>query len=108
MTTGTEGIGWHCTDHLTTVCPADCPNTKDLPRGTGSKPANTLSTVVRGRMAVCDVVFHQGMKDQANVFPNLILLVKLEDAQMLDSDAQIPSGTPPDGQIVQVTFTMEW
>lgn len=80
----------------------------DSKQEAGESRPNQLSIQARGRLVLCDVVFHQDIRSKDNVFPNLILLVKIEDAQVLGSDATLPGGTSPDGQIVVVNLKLEW
>lgn len=67
---------------------------------------NVLEISFVGRLVLSDVVMHQTMKDQPNVFPNLIILAKLEDAQTQGSVFQ-GNGTP-EGKIVQLSYRIEW
>ena len=69
---------------------------------------NSLGFHARGRLVVSDVVFHQAARNSPNVFPNMLMLMKLEDAQMLESKADLPGGEPPDGKIVSVRLEIEW
>jgi hypothetical protein len=69
---------------------------------------NKLTLKARGTLAQADVVSHSAGLTGPDLYPNLLLVMKLMDAQVLASDADIPDGQPPMNKMVLLTVITEW
>lgn len=70
---------------------------------------NKISIKVAGEYQMLDTVFHQGVNTlMAQGDSNFLIVAKVLRATVLEADAVLPSGEPPDGKPVTIEVIVRW